>query len=56
MCLFGKCGFPICPSHMVESIFYNSCKSVLQTPSGSCFVSKFCILSAVSAIDVCEFM
>ena len=30
--------------------------SLYYSPSGFCSVSKFCILSAVSATDVCEFM
>ena len=36
--------------------FCNSGKSVLYAPCGSCFVSKFCIWSAVSSTDVGEFM
>ena len=52
-------GSKICSFHLVcllkaHDFFCSSCKSVLQAPSGSCFVNKFCILSAVSSADVCE--
>ena len=61
-CLFRKYDFPTSASHWqfkghFSIIFFcNSCKFALQAPSGSCFVSKFCTLSALSSTDLYEFI
>ena len=51
---FSYLALPQSYGSLSDIFFCNSCKSVLWVPSGCCFVSKLCILSAVSSTDVYE--
>ena len=59
MCLFGKMWFSYLPQSygsLSENFFVIQASLYYNAPSGPCFVSKFCILSAVSLTDICELL